>query len=53
LKPGSGEFVLLVLNGLATRAMRKKNFNFKKPTYEQVKEVEEQGEEEEKPGDEN
>jgi estrogen-related receptor beta like 1 len=34
LKPGSGEQVLLVLNGLAGKAMKKKNFSFKKPIYE-------------------
>ena len=53
LKPGSGEYVLLVLNGLASRAMKKKNFNFKKPSYEKIKEVEEQGEEEEKAPEDN
>lgn len=41
LKTGSGEFVLLVLNGLANRAMKKKNFNFKKPVHEKTREVEE------------
>ena len=53
LKSGSGEHVLLVLNGLAGKAMRKKNFNFKKPSYEKIKEVEEQGEQEEKHAEEN
>lgn len=33
LKSGSGEHVLLVLNGLANKAMKRKNFNFKKPNY--------------------
>lgn len=39
LKPGSGEQVLLILNGLAGKAMKKKNFNFKKPSYEKANEV--------------
>lgn len=33
LKSGSGEHVLIVMNGLAAKAMKKKNFNFKKPSY--------------------
>lgn len=37
LKAGSGDQVLLVLNGLAGKAMKRKNFNFKKPSYEKVK----------------
>jgi len=28
-----------VLNGLAGKAMKKKNFNFKKPTYEKAADV--------------
>lgn len=44
LKSGSGDYVLLVLNELAGKAMKRKNFNFKKPSYEKVKEVEEKGE---------
>ncbi len=40
LKTGSGDQVLLVLNGLAGKAMKKKNFNFKKPTYEKATDVE-------------
>lgn len=39
LKTGSGDQVLLVLNGLAGKAMKKKNFNFKKPTYEKATDV--------------
>ena len=39
LKTGSGDQVLLVLNGLAGRAMKKKNFNFKNPKHEKANDV--------------
>lgn len=34
LKAGSGEQVLVILTLLATKALKKKNFAFKKPKYE-------------------
>jgi hypothetical protein len=37
LKTGSGEQVLQILNQLASKAMKKKNFSFKKPKYEDIK----------------
>jgi hypothetical protein len=37
LKPGCGEQVVSILNQLAGKALKRKNFNFKKPKYEDVK----------------
>lgn len=53
LKPGCGDQVLIVLNGLAGRAMKRKNFSFKKPTHEKANDVEEQKEDEDKPAEDN
>ena len=53
LKTGSGDQVLLALNGLAGKAMKRKNFNFKTPKHEKANDVEEQKEDEEKPADDN
>ena len=36
LKTGSGEQVLVILTQLASKALKKKNFSFKKPKYEEV-----------------
>ena len=42
LKPGCGEQVVSILDQLASKALKRKNFNFKKPKYEEVKDLEEE-----------
>lgn len=42
-----------MLNGLAEKALKKKNFHFKMPTYEKANDVEVEKEEEDKPGEDN
>jgi estrogen-related receptor beta like 1 len=37
LKGGFGEQVLIILTQLATKALKRKNFSFKKPKYEDPK----------------
>ena len=39
LKTGSGDQVLVVLNGLAEKAMKRKNFSFKNPKHERANDV--------------
>jgi len=39
LKAGCGEQVVSILDQLASKALKRKNFNFKKPKYEEVKEL--------------
>jgi hypothetical protein len=37
LKGGFGEQVLIILTQLATKGLKRKNFSFKKPKYEDPK----------------
>ena len=36
LKTGSGEYVLIMLTQLASKALKRKNFAFKRPKYEEA-----------------
>ena len=40
LKSGSGEQVVTILNQLASKALKRKNFNYKTPKFEAPKNVE-------------
>ena len=51
LKSGAGEYVLIILTQLASKALKRKNFAFKKPRYEEAAREEEEPEEDRKPGD--
>ena len=51
LKTGAGEYALIILTQLATKGLKRKNFSFKKPRYEEAAREEEEAEEEGKGGD--
>jgi len=46
LKSGNGEQVVSLLNQLASKALKRKNFNFRNPKFEAPKNIEEQGDDE-------
>lgn len=53
LKGGCGEQVLIILTQLASKGLKRKNFAFKKPKYEDPSGQEEAQPDEEKKGDDN